>query len=149
MMNYLVIEGYKEAAEKFQQESGADRMSSFLFFPQQRSFTIPSFSYRNFHSKQIVIQFLSWNWFIHNFWSHGYQSCNSKRWSGRRNRKSKWLKPRGKLMSGCSAWCIMVRGVRGGWVVGGWVMWVVCGGVWVVICCGRCGALWLYIYLHT
>jgi hypothetical protein len=25
-MNYLVIEGYKEAAEKFQLESGADRM---------------------------------------------------------------------------------------------------------------------------
>ncbi len=24
-MNYLVIEGYKDAAEKFQQESGANR----------------------------------------------------------------------------------------------------------------------------
>lgn len=30
-MNYLVIEGYKEAAEKFQQESGADRMN-FIYY---------------------------------------------------------------------------------------------------------------------
>ena len=33
VMNYLVIEGYKEAAEKFQQESGADRMSPSLSQP--------------------------------------------------------------------------------------------------------------------
>lgn len=30
VMNYLVIEGYKEAAERFQQESGADRKLNFI-----------------------------------------------------------------------------------------------------------------------
>jgi glucose-induced degradation protein 8 len=31
VMNYLVIEGYKEAAEKFQQETGADRKLTLTF----------------------------------------------------------------------------------------------------------------------
>jgi hypothetical protein len=38
-MNYLVIEGYKEAAEKFQYESGADRMFLFFFLSPHHFFS--------------------------------------------------------------------------------------------------------------